>query len=150
MGQITGINGVQKTTYGNVVQILFAPENAISISIRLANTGIAADGDGKKIIKAGTPLAGNLLDRTATPFVKATTTAATSGTLTVPSGGGTVVLPTPATSNAVGVLLHDTDVTSGECNAQCCIFGVVDTSISEVQPSAEEIAALKGRITFIK
>lgn len=130
MGQVTGINGIAKTSYLNIKQILVAPENAISLPVIVGNAGIEAGADGKKVLKAGTPLYGDLTAR-GNAFVKATT----SGT--------------PAASNAVGVILHDTDVTAGTSNAQIVIFGVVDVSKLSTAPTAEEKAALNGKITYI-
>lgn len=83
--------------------ILMAPELAFTVSCKVANTGVEAGADGKKIVKAGTPLYGDLTDR---------------GTAFTISGEG----------SAVGILLHDVDVTAGTKNAQITTFGFVDKS----------------------
>jgi len=118
--------------------ILVDELNSTAFSCKVANTGISADSDGKKIVKAGTPLAGNLTAR-GTAFVKATTTPGAEGAL--------------GTSNAVGILLHDVDVTSGTKNAQVVVFGFIDLNKleSDVQLliDAETKAALR-MIQFVK
>lgn len=58
------------------------------------------------------------------------------------------------TSNAVGVLLHDVDVTSGDANATLLIFGFVNTNMLDVDVAAKITpyvkTALEGRVTFLK
>lgn len=85
--------------------ILVDELNSTAFSCKVANTGITADDDGKKIAKAGTPLAGDLTAR-GTAFTVASTT--------------------EGVSNAVGILLHDVDVTDGTKNAQVVVFGFID------------------------
>ena len=125
-------------TAGTRKTILVDEPNSTAFSCMVANTGISADDDGKKIVKAGTPLAGDLTVR-GTAFVKATTTPGEQGAL--------------GSSNAVGILLHDVDVTSGTKNAQVVVFGFIDLNKleSDVQAliDAETKAALK-MIQFVK
>ena len=103
-----------KTTHGTTRKTILVDElNSTALSCMVANTGVTADSTGKKIVKAGTPLAGSLLAR-GTAFTVAEDTAGSDGAL--------------ATSNAVGILLHDVDVTAGTANAQVLIFGFVDVS----------------------
>lgn len=124
--------GITKVTANTRNTILFSPESAVAVSCQVANTGVEAV-DGKKIVKAGTPLAGDLTSR-GTAFTVATTT------------GGV--------SNAVGIILHDVDVTSGTKNAQIVIFGFVDLNMVEtsVVSAYTEAAktALAGKIQFVK
>ena len=91
--------------------------------------------EGKKIVKAGTPVSGDLTTR-GTAFTKAES----SGT--------------PAASNAVGVMLHDVDVTDGDENASVLLFGFVDLAKLDADVAAlitdEVKAALDGKITFLK
>lgn len=76
-------NLVVKKSYGAPQkQILIANELAFTIGARVDNTGVEADSNGRKILKAGTPLFGDLLDRD-TAFVKATEVEGTKGTWTV-------------------------------------------------------------------
>ena len=130
-------NRIKKQPYVNVNQILFYTDPQVSVGIQVTNTGISADDDGKKILKAGTPLAGSLEAR-GTAFVKATTTTAEG----------------VSTSDAVGVLLHDVDVTAGAENATMLIFGFVDlnklTTATASLIDAATKAALKGGVTFLK
>lgn len=128
--------GIKKVSAFTEKTILIAPELAFSMSCKVANTGLTADSTGKKIVKAGTPLAGNLEARN-TAFTVAKDTTAESVT----------------SSNATCMLLHDVDVTEGNANAQALIFGFVDTGkldtdvVSKLTASAR--AAL-SKITFVK
>lgn len=112
--------------------ILVDELNSTAFSCKVANTGISADANGKKIAKAGTPLTGDLTAR-GTAFAKATTTS--------------------GVSNAVGILLHDVDVTDGVKNAQVVVFGFIDLNKleSDVQElvTAEVKTALR-MIQFVK
>lgn len=113
-------------------KILFATDPTMSVSITVANTDIVADTQGKKILKAGTPIAGDLTARQ-TAFTQAKTT--------------------DTASNAVGILLQDIDVTAGTENAALLIFGFVNLAKldSEVIRLLDEPAkkALTG-LTFLK
>ena len=92
-------------THGtNRKTILVDEFNSTALSCVVANTGVEADSNGKKIIKAGTPVTGDLTERN-TPF-------------TVDKTG----------ANPVGVILHDVDVTDGNANSQVVIFGFIDIS----------------------
>ena len=112
--------------------ILVDELNSTAFSCKVANTGISADANGKKIAKAGTPLTGDLTAR-GTAFAKASTTS--------------------GVSNAVGILLHDVDVTDGTKNAQVVVFGFIDLNKleSDVQElvTAEVKTALR-MIQFVK
>lgn len=143
-------SGITKTTYGNINQILANVKLQHSLGIVVDDTVGVTVGT-KKIAKAGTPVYGDLSART-TAFVKETTTAAVTGNLVIPDAGGTVVVPEPAKSNAVGILLHDVDVTAGDANGTILTFGFVNKSRleSDVQAliTAPVIAAL-SKITFL-
>lgn len=126
-------NRIKKQTAVNVNQILFCTDPQVSVGVIVSNTGITAGEDGKKIVKAGTPLTGSLEAR-GTAFAKASTT----------SGA----------SNAVGVLLHDVDVTAGAENGTLLIHGFVDLNKVDTTTAAlittEVKTALKGGVTFLK
>lgn len=130
-------NRIKAQTYVNVNQILFNTDPQVSVGILVSNTGITAGADGKKIVKAGTPMTGSLEAR-GTAFTKASTT----------TGEGV------STSNAVGVLLHDVDVTAGAENGTLLIFGFVDLNKVDTTTAAlidaATKAALKGGVTFLK
>ena len=122
-------NLVKTTSYGTEKTILIAPELAFTIPVQVTKTGITADADGKKIIKAGTPIGGstNVLENRNTVLV-------------VANG-----------STAQGVILHDVDVTAGQENATMVVAGYVDLNKIAVanQPVADAKAALT-KITFMK
>ena len=116
-----------KTVSGNTRKIILVDEkNSTAVSCKVANTGIDADDDGKKIAKAGTPLVGDLLDRD-TAF----TVAGVSDT-------------------ANCVLLHDVDVTSGTKNAQAVIFGTIDLSKLEVPVQALITSKVMGDLKMVQ
>lgn len=121
--------GIKKTSAVTRKVILIAPELAFSLSCKVANTGVAAGEDGKKIVKAGTPLAGNIEARD-TAFTVA-----------------------GAEATPCGILLHDVDVTEGTANAQFVIFGFVDSTKLEASVTEMLTPAMKAKlpkITFVK
>lgn len=93
------IKGIKKTDYGNVDQILIAPDLSFAMSCVVSNSLGVAVGS-RKVVKAGMPLTGTL----------GTATAMTEG----------------SESNAVGILQHDVDVTDGDNNGSVLIFGFVN------------------------
>lgn len=93
---------VSKKSFGVDKHILIANDSyLVSLPVVVGNSTVSADSNGRKILKAGTPLDGDITQR-ATAFTK------TAGT-------------TP-----VGVLLHDVDVTNGNANGTLVIAGCVD------------------------
>lgn len=132
-------NMVKSETYGVDKHILIANNSyMVTLPAQVTNTGISADSDGKKILKAGTPLYGNIEKRD-TAFVKATQTDAAGDN--------------PASNNATAVLLHDVDVTAGAENATIILAGCVDLlkleSAVKAMITAEAKAALP-RIIFVE
>lgn len=102
---------VKKTAYNEVeLDVLLNPDNAFEIGVQVGNTGVSADINGKKIIKAGTPVGGSVK-------VLKTRNAVLSVTNTSSNGG-----------QAQGVLRHDVDVTNGVANATLIVRGEVDSS----------------------
>lgn len=94
-------NKIRKQSYGNRKEILIAPELAFTIGCIVSGTGIEAV-NGRKILKAGTPV-----------------------------GGADVLTNRQAvisknTDAPVGVVLHDVDVTNGDENATLVVKGQVD------------------------
>lgn len=122
--------GVRKETYGNTNQILFAVEHQVSMGVVVSKALGVAEGT-KKVVKAGTPLTGNLDART-TAF-----TAATAGSST-------------EASNAVGVLLHDVDVTTGDANGTLLLFGFVNTNRVDSTTKAKLTDIVKAAMPMIK
>lgn len=126
---------IKKESYGNVNQILFAVDHQVSVGVMVDDSTVTADSTGKKIVKAGTPLTGNLDART-TPFTAATTTTSQSDTVGV--------------SNAVGVLLHDVDVTVSDANGTLLLFGFVNTNRLDTATKAKITQAVKNALPMIK
>ena len=124
--------GITKVTGAAPVQILFNVQNQMSVGIKLAkNFSGAVTENGRKIVKAGTPLSGDLTNR-GTAFVAAADTSAP----------------------AVGILLHDVDVTDNDANATLLIWGFVNLSRVD-SATASKITAnrkteLAGKVWFLK
>lgn len=124
--------GIKSETLVNATQILFNVQHQMSVGIKLSNNSDAAqDIGGRKIVKAGTPLSGDLKVR-GTAFVKAQ----------------------DSTAPAVGVLLHDVDVTDGDANGTLLIWGFVnmdrvDTTTAALITETRE-DELSGRVYFLK
>ena len=117
----TGIKTVSGTTRKT---ILVDEMNSTAFSVVVSNTGVNAVG-GKKIIKAGTPVAGSLLARN-TPFTVAND------------------------ATAVGLVLHDVDVTAGNANSQVVVFGFIDESKLEADVVEKLTPAVKGALKMIQ
>ena len=119
--------GFKKETAVTPKQILFNTEPQVSVGIAVSDSGVTAGADGRKIVKAGTPLTGSLTART-TAFTSAVT--------------------------ASGVLLHDVDVTNGADNGTLLIFGFVNLdridSTTAALITAEVKTALNAKVTFLK
>lgn len=121
---------VNKESFGQLGKhILIANDSyMVTLPARVTNTGVDADSDGKKILKAGTPLAGNIAKRD-TAFTK------TNG------------------SSATAVLMHDVDVTEGAENATIILAGCVDLlkldAATQALVTSDVISALP-RIIFVE
>lgn len=101
-----------KTTVYNApeLDVLLNPDNAFEIGVQVTNTGVTADGDGRKIIKAGTPVGGTVSVLKTRNTVLSVTNSSANG------------------ANAQGVLRHDVDVTDGQANATLIVRGEIDSS----------------------
>lgn len=123
-------SGIKKTDLGAPRQILFDVSNQKSVSV-IVSGSIAAGSiktvDGRKIVQAGTPLAGNLQSR-ATPM-------------------------TAGDTAPVGILLHDVDVTDGNANGSLLIWGFVN--LDRLDAAAKALitegvtTALDGKVWFL-
>lgn len=103
-------NIVKEVVYSNTTHdIRIAPELSATFPCLVTNTGITADAEGRKILKAGTPIGAG---------------AAIAGTNDVLLKRDQVLVKD--TSYAQGVILHDTDVTAGATNATIMVAGYVD------------------------
>lgn len=77
------MQGFFKQEMNNIKQILFCTDPQVSVGIIVDDADVSAGDDGRKIVKAGTPMYGSLLDR-ATPFT-------ITGSDTDPSATATVL-----------------------------------------------------------
>lgn len=122
------VNKMSKVSLGAGNRILFATKPTMSVGV-VVSQALGESVGTQKIVRAGTPVKGDLTNRT-TAFTAAGET------------------------DAVGVLLHDVDVTAGDNNATLLIHGFVDLNkvSSEVTAKYTEgvKTALKGNITFLK
>lgn len=119
--------GITRTNAVTPNSILAAPEVAVAFPVVVNNTGISEDSEGKKIIKAGTPLTGSFEARN-TAF-------------------------TLATTEANSVALHDIDVTKGTANGTALAMGVVNLNAVDTATQAlltSEIKESLNKILFIK
>lgn len=97
-------SGVTKTTGLSRKTILYSTKLFFALSVIISNAGVEADASGKKIVKAGTPLKGSLLNRDEAFTVGAKDDA------------------------VVGIAEHDVDVTAGTANGGIIVFGFIDES----------------------
>ena len=105
---------MKSTKYGADKNILIAPELAHTVGCIVGNTGVEANSEGRKIVKAGTPVGGTVDVLIERQTVLTTCNTAENG------------------ANAQGLLLHDVDVTEGNANATLIVAGVVDTAKLDV------------------
>lgn len=127
------MQGFKKTVAVNVNQILFCTDPQVSVGIIVDDADVSAGDDGRKVVKAGTPLYGDLLDRS------------TAFTIEAPAVGVGEDAPDPA-----GVLLHDVDVTDGDENGTLLIFGFVNINrLDEATATAIQAVNLRG-VTVIE
>lgn len=120
-----GMKGIKKTDYGNVDQILIAPELSFAMGCVVSNA-MGVQVGGRKIVKAGMPLTGTL----------GTATAMTEG----------------SQENAVGILQHDVDVTDGDNNGSILVFGFVNMNRIDETTRAKLTTEVQGKlnkITFV-
>ena len=128
MSYINNANGVRKEAFYTPGTILFDNGPKHTFSAMVDATGVKADEDGKKIIKAGTPVAGDITSR------------------------GTAFKVTK-TSTAVAVMFHDADVTNGAANATLMDMGNVDMNKLDDTVAAmitEEVKTALSNVSFFK
>jgi len=104
-------------------QILINDRVSMNFGIQVSDTGVTAV-NGRKIVKAGTPMTGDLVTR-ATAFTKATG------------------------ADAKGILLHDVDVTEGPWNGVLITLGAVDLLKLDADVVALLTAAVKTALPAI-
>lgn len=122
-------SGIRKQTFAGPNQILANVQQQVSVGVVVSNAIAVTEGS-RKLVKAGTPLTGNL-DARNTAF-------------TVTDG---------ATGTVEGVLLHDVDVTNGNANGTLLIFGFVNTNRLDTTTKSKINASVKtkldAKVTFI-
>ena len=114
---------IKTETAVNANQIAFVTNPYLAVGAVITDVGTTAK-DGRKIVKAGTPIAGNLEERT-TAFTKATG------------------------ADAVGILVHDVDVTNGPNNGTVMLLGAVDTHKLDAETKALLTEDVKTALTTI-
>lgn len=124
--------GVQKESFMSEPQIMVnsAPHFAVGVVVSQA-AGIVDAETGRKLVKAGTPLYGDLDDRE-TPF-----------TATAPTGAGAVTTP-------AGILQHTCDVTVADGNGDLVLIGVVNLDRVDDTTQALITSAVKTALPTIK
>lgn len=128
--------GVIKKVYGNTTQILIAPELSFPVGVVVDDAKYVTE-SGKKIVKAGTPLVGDLTKRDAVFTVYEAATQIE---------GGTTSTPKPP----VGVLEHDVDVTYGESNGSLITFGFVNIARLDATTKARITDDVKSKLPMIQ
>ena len=127
--------GVTKTTGLSRKTILYSTKLFFALSVIISNAGVEADSEGKKIVKAGTPLKGSLLNRDEAFTVGAKDDA------------------------VVGIAEHDVDVTAGTANGGIIVFGFIDESkldtdvvtlLNTVNTDTTKLRDKLTKITFCK
>lgn len=118
-------NSITTKEFGNDKQILIAPELAFTIGALVGNSGVDANSEGRKIIKAGTPVGSS--------------TSVLTNRQTVLTVGGT----------AQGVVLHDVDVTAGDTNATVVLEGTIDL-LKLDSTTATALSSAAGTLTKIR
>ena len=124
MVNITEFNAPEK-------DVALNPDNLFEIGVQVANTGVTANAEGRKIIPAGTPVGGSTsVLETRNTVLTVTNTQATG-------------------ANAQGVLRHDVDVTNGNANATLIVRGEVDSSkcpvvVAEAKTALTHIIFVNG------
>lgn len=122
-------NKVVSTTYGAPEKHILIANDSYMVTLPgiIKATGVQAGSDGKKVVKAGTPLYGNIEKR---------------------DTGFTI----SGTGNPVCVLMHDVDVTAGDENGTIVIAGCVDLLKldSSVRTAIASVKANLPRIIFVE
>lgn len=127
--------GVAKTTGLSRKTILYDAKLFFALPCMITATGVTAGQDGKKIVKAGTPLKGSLLNRDEAFTVGAKDDA------------------------VVGIAEHDVDVTAGTANGGIIVFGFIDESkldtdvvtlLNTVNTDTTKLRDKLTKITFCK
>lgn len=119
-------NKVVKTVLGAPEKHILIGNDSYMLTLpaQVTNTGVDADANGRKILKAGTPLAGDITKR-GTAFTKTNS------------------------NTARAILMHDVDVTAGAENATIILAGCVDLLKLDSATQALITSNVKGAIPNI-
>lgn len=131
----TGIHSERLT---GPVQILYNVPNQVAIPILVDSTMASVTVGGRKVVKAGTPLAGDITNR--------------STAFKAPVPPTTGESPTPGTP-AVGVLVHDVDITDGNANGSLLIWGFINLDRLDTATQALATATAKdlnGKVWMLR
>ena len=124
-------NKIVKETYGAPEKHILIANDSYMVTLPgiIKATGVTAGSDGRKVVKAGTPVYGDIEKRD-TGF----TIAGTEG------------------AKPVAVVMHDTDVTAGDENGTIVIAGCVDLLKldSAVKTAVASVKADLPRIIFVE
>lgn len=110
--------GVTRKDYGNRKTILVDELNSSALPCIISDAGVTSGSDGKKVVKAGTPVYGSLTARDTAMTVSGAENA-----------------------KPCGVILHDVDVTNGKANSQVLYFGFIDVTKVESDVKTKLVAA---------
>lgn len=130
-------SGIQSKTGAAPVQILANVDIQASVGCIVDDAIVAkADANGKKVVKAGTPIKIDL-GNPVTP--------ATAPTKNPADDDGKAVF-----TDMNAVLLHDVDVTNGDANGTALIFGFVNINRVDATTAAKLKAGTFAGVTFLK
>ena len=123
-------NKIVKETYGAPEKHILIANDSYMVTLPgiIKATGVSAGTDGRKVVKAGTPVYGDIEKRD------------TGFTVSAESG------------NPVAVVMHDVDVTAGDENGTIVIAGCVDLLKLDdsVKTAVASVKANLPRIIFVE
>lgn len=123
-------NKIVKETYGAPEKHILIANDSYMVTLPgiIKATGVTAGTDGRKVVKAGTPVYGDIEKRD------------TGFTVSAESG------------NPVAVVMHDVDVTAGDENGTIVIAGCVDLLKldASVRTAVASVKANLPRIIFVE
>ena len=117
--------GITKVSAGTRNTILYDTKLFFALSCKVSDAGVGLV-NGKKIVKAGTPLKGSLNDR------------------------DTAYEVTSSADDVIAILEHDVDVTNGAANGSALFFGFIDQSKLESDVVSKLTPQIKAAIPSIK
>ena len=123
-------------SFSPAVDILYTADHYAALSVNVADTGITAGADGRKIVPAGTVLGGVLADMSKAAVKAVDGVEASQGVTAVTE------------IKAEGVLYHDVDVTDGPAVGAMIVHGFIDERKMPAAATAKQKAALT-QIIFV-